>query len=50
MGDLRSLKDDGDVGEDEERRSEEQLQKVTDQAIGDIDDLMKAKEQEILTV
>jgi ribosome recycling factor len=50
MGDLRSLKEDGDVGEDEERRSEEQLQKVTDGAIGDIDGLMKAKEQEILTV
>lgn len=50
MGDLRSLKSEGDVGEDEERRSEEQLQKVTDGAIGDIDDLMKAKEQEILTV
>jgi ribosome recycling factor len=50
MSDLRSLKEDGDVGEDEERRSEEQLQKVTDGAIGDIDGLMKAKEQEILTV
>jgi ribosome recycling factor len=50
MSDLRSLKEEGDVGEDEERRSEEQLQKVTDGAIGDIDGLMKAKEQEILTV
>jgi ribosome recycling factor len=50
MGDLRSLKEEGDVGEDEERRSEEELQKVTDGAIGDIDGLMKAKEQEILTV
>ena len=50
MSDLRSLKEDGDVGEDEERRAEEQLQKVTDAAIGEIDALMKGKEEEILTV
>ena len=50
MGDLRSLKEEGDVGEDDERRSEEKLQKVTDSAIGEIDTLMKGKEEEILTV
>ncbi len=50
MSDLRSLKEDGDVGEDDERRAEEQLQKVTDAAIGEIDALMKGKEEEILTV
>ena len=50
MSDLRTLKEDGDVGEDDERRAEEQLQKVTDAAIGEIDALMKGKEEEILTV
>jgi ribosome recycling factor len=50
MSDLRSLKGDGDVGEDDERRAEESLQKVTDTAIGEIDSLMKGKEEEILTV
>ena len=50
MGDLRELKEEGEVGEDEERRAEEQLQKVTDAAVGEIDTLMKAKESEILTV
>jgi ribosome recycling factor len=50
MGDLRELKGEGDVGEDEERRAEEQLQKVTDSAVGEIDALMKGKEEEILTV
>jgi ribosome recycling factor len=50
MGDLRELKGEGDVGEDEEHRAEDQLQKVTDGAIGEIDTLMKAKEAEILTV
>ncbi len=50
MSDLRELKGEGEVGEDEERRAEEQLQKVTDGAVGEIDALMKAKEAEILTV
>jgi len=50
MGDLRSLKEEGEVGEDDERRAEEQLQKATDSAIGEIDALMKGKEEEILTV
>jgi ribosome recycling factor len=50
MGDLRELKKEGDVGEDEEHRAETELQKLTDGAIGEIDALMKGKEEEILTV
>jgi ribosome recycling factor len=50
MTDLRELKKDGDVGEDEEHRAEEQLQKLTDKAVGEVDALMKGKEEEILTV
>lgn len=50
MSDLRELKGDGDVGEDDERRAEDALQTVTDDAVGEIDGLMKGKEEEILTV
>ncbi|MBK5115340.1 MAG: ribosome recycling factor [Thermoleophilia bacterium] len=50
MSDLRELKGEGDVGEDDERRAEDALQKVTDDAVGEIDALMKGKEEEILTV
>ncbi len=50
ISDLRELKKDGDVGEDDERRAEAELQKVTDHATGEIDALMKGKEEEILTV
>jgi ribosome recycling factor len=50
MSDLRELKEGGETGEDEERRAEEQLQRVTDGAVGEIDALMKGKEDEILTV
>ena len=50
MHDLRELKDDGDVGEDEERRAEAELQKHTDKRIADLDALLKGKEEEILEV
>jgi len=50
MGDMRELKKDGEVGEDEEHRAEVELQKLTDKAVGEIDSLVKGKEEEILTV
>jgi ribosome recycling factor len=50
ISDLRELKKDGDVGEDEEHRAEAELQKLTDRSTGEIDSLVKGKEEEILTV
>ena len=49
-GDMRDMKKDGDVGEDEEHRAEAEVQKLTDTAVGEIDALVKGKEEEILTV
>ena len=50
MHDLRELKKEGEVGEDDERRAETELQRLTDEAIGEIDGLLKGKEEEILAV
>ena len=50
MGDLRELKKEGEAGEDDERRAETALQKQTDEAIAEIDSLLKGKEEEILEV
>jgi ribosome recycling factor len=50
MSDLRELKKEGEAGEDDERRAEGALQKQTDEAIAEIDALLKAKEEEILEV
>jgi ribosome recycling factor len=50
MHDLRELKKEGEVGEDDERRAEADLQKRTDDATKEIDELLKAKEEEILEV
>ena len=50
MHDLRELKKEGEAGEDDERRAEAALQKQTDDAIAEIDALLKGKEEEILEV
>lgn len=50
MHDLRELREGGDVGQDEEHRAEESLQKLTDASIADLDGALKAKEAEILEV
>lgn len=48
MHHLRDLRKSGEAGEDEERRAEAELQKLTDAHVKDIDDLLKGKEEEIL--
>ena len=50
MHDLRELKKAGEAGEDDEHRAETSLQKQTDEAIAEIDELLKRKEEEILEV
>jgi ribosome recycling factor len=50
MHDLRELKKEGEVGEDEERRAESELQKLTDTRTGEIDSFLSGKEEEILEV
>ena len=40
----------GDVGEDEERRAEQEVQKLTDAHTKTIDELLKHKEAEIMEV
>jgi ribosome recycling factor len=50
MHDLRELKREGEAGSDEEHRAEVELQKLTDDAISEIDELMEHKEEEILEI
>ncbi|MBF0225720.1 MAG: ribosome recycling factor [Desulfobacterales bacterium] len=45
---LKTLKKDGDISEDESFKSQNQIQKITDDYIKIIDDLEKEKETEIL--
>ena len=50
MHDLRELRDEGEVGADDEHRAEVELQKLTDDRIAELDGLLKGKEAEILDV
>jgi ribosome recycling factor len=50
MHDLRELRDAGEAGQDDEHRAEELLQKLTDEKVGDLDAVLKGKEEEILEV
>jgi ribosome recycling factor len=50
MHDLKELVRNGDVGDDEERRAEERVQKLTDDHVAKIEDLLKRKEAEIMEV
>ena len=47
---LKKLKKDGAMSEDDERRQEEQVQKATDQTVEEIDQVLAAKEKEIMQV
>ena len=48
MHHLKELVDNGEVGADEEHRAEERVQKLTDERVHKIDELLKRKEGEIL--
>lgn len=50
MHDLKELKGEGEVGEDEERRAESELQKLTDAKVAEIDSFLSGKEEELLEV
>ena len=47
---LDKLSKDGEVGEDDVTRAEKELQSLTDQYVGQVDDLVKHKEAELLEV
>jgi ribosome recycling factor len=48
--DLEKLEKEGDITADELERAEKELEKITHQAVADIDRLLAAKEQELLAV
>jgi len=50
MQDLKDLKKEGEVSEDEERRAEDEVQKLTDGYVEKINEVAHHKEEEILEV
>ena len=50
MHQLRELKSEGEASSDDEHRAEVELQKLTDGRVGELDNVLKIKEEEILAV
>lgn len=47
---LKTLRKDSDISEDEQFRAQDQVQKITDDYVGKIDEMYRDKEKEILEV
>ena len=47
---VKDLLKEKQITEDDERRTEDEIQKLTDKAIKDVDDVVKGKEQELMAV
>jgi ribosome recycling factor len=47
---LKKMEKDHQISQDDQKRLEAEVQKVTDQAIADVDQMVATKEKEIMTV
>jgi len=47
---LKSLQKDKDISEDEERKGQELIQKITDQSIAKLEELLHVKEKELMEI
>ena len=47
---FKKLKKNSEITEDDERKAEEDIQKLTDKAIKEVDEVCAAKEKEIMEV
>jgi ribosome recycling factor len=50
MGELKTMEKDRAISQDEHKRAQDQLQKITDLFIAEIDKLVKSKERELLEI
>ena len=50
MQQIKELLKEKDITEDDERRADDEVQKLTDQAVKDVDAVVKTKEEELLAV
>lgn len=50
LNDIKAMLKDKDISEDEERRAHDEIQKITDKHIAEVDKSLAKKEQDLLTV
>ena len=49
-GDLKSLLKEKEISEDEQKRGEDDIQKITDEQVASVDRLLEAKEKELMEI
>ena len=49
-GDLKELQKEKEISEDEERKGQDDIQKITDEHIAKVEELLKSKEAELMEV
>jgi len=50
LGDVKSLLKEKEISEDDERKAQDQIQKITDKFVADIDVILKEKEKELMEI
>jgi len=50
LGDVKSLLKEKEISEDDERKAQDAIQKITDKKVADIDELLKVKEKELMEI
>ena len=50
LGDIKTLLKEKDITEDDDRKAHEQIQKITDQYVAEVDSILKDKEKELMEI
>lgn len=50
LGDIKDLLKEKEISEDDERKAQDQIQKITDTYVGKVDELLKVKEAELMEI
>jgi len=50
LGDIKQLQKDKEITEDDERRAQDEIQKITDKHIADVDAVVAAKEKDLMEI
>lgn len=50
LGDIKTLQKEKEITEDEERKAQEQIQKITDKYVAEVEDILKEKEKELMEI
>jgi len=50
LGDVKDLLKEKEIGEDEDRRAQEEIQKITDKFVADVDAALAVKEKDLLEI